>query len=67
MASNIVIGSSVFWNETDGPGEGMWSGVVKSRFLNHGVEHAGIYCDGIIAPTMMRCGIQGPNPWTPEV
>lgn len=63
----INIGSSVFWNETDGPGAGMWSGVVKSRFLSHGVEQAGIYCDGIIVPTMMRCGIQGPNSWTPEV
>ena len=64
---SINSGSSVFWNETDGAGAGTWSGVVKARYLVDGVEHATIYCDGIIVPTMMRCGIQGPNPWTAEV
>jgi len=64
---SINIGSSVFWNEIDGAGAGMWSGVVKARYIVDGVEKATIYCDGIIVPTMMRGGIQGPNPWTPEV
>jgi hypothetical protein len=61
------IGSSVFWNEIDGAGVGMWSGVVKYFVDIQGVEYAGIHSDGIIVPTMLRCGINGPNPLSPEV
>lgn len=64
---SFQIGSSVMWMEMEGEGKGMWSGVVKDIELSFGVETARIYCDGIIVPTMMRCGIQGPNSWTYEV
>jgi len=64
---SFTIGSSVMWNEVESEGKGMWSGVVKDIETNFGVETARIYCDGIIVPTMMRCGIQGPNSWTYEV
>ena len=62
-----VIGTPVLYEHPDGEGKGLWSGVVTEMHNYDGEDCATVYMDGIIVPTMMRCGIQGPNSWTDKI
>jgi hypothetical protein len=63
--SDIVVGSSVIYDHAvSGTGSGVWSGFVTNTFRQSNENWASVTFDGVIVPPMMRCGIQGPQPWT---